>query len=71
MKKVVLLFAIFATGGLLQAQLGVGTTTPKNTLEIQGAASDVSNSGSSSNGILRIGGSLGTPAAPVDHRWGG
>jgi len=60
MKKVVLLFAIFATGGLLQAQLGVGTTIPKNTLEIQGAATDVSNSGSSSNGILRIGGSLGT-----------
>ncbi len=60
MKKGELLFAIFATAVSLKAQLGVGTTTPKNTLEIQAAASDVSNTGSSGNGFLRIGGSLGT-----------
>lgn len=60
MKKGILFFAIFATSVALRAQLGIGTATPKNTLEVQGAAADVSNSGSSSNGLLRIGGSLGT-----------
>lgn len=49
------------TGTLnLFAQLGVGTTNPKNTLDVHKSAADVSSSGNSSNGHFRIGGSLGT-----------
>lgn len=53
-------FAAFAYAISLQAQLGVGTENPKNTLEVHKSAADVSNTGSASNGHLRIGGSLGT-----------
>lgn len=59
MKNILLITLLMGTLNLF-AQLGVGTTNPKNPLDVHKSAADVSSSGNSSNGHFRIGGSLGT-----------
>jgi hypothetical protein len=53
-----LIFSLFFGGCFsVSAQTGVGTTSPKAALDVMGSAAAPSNSGSTSNGILRIQGS--------------
>ena len=62
MKKHLAIFlivlAIFPKGKLV-AQTGIGTTSPVNKLQVEGASADPFTSGSSANGILRLSGTTG------------
>lgn len=55
---VVLLLVIIPIGRLL-AQTGIGTATPINKLQVEGAAADPATSGATANGILRLSGTTG------------
>ncbi|MHA8084249.1 hypothetical protein U8695_01600 [Aquirufa antheringensis] len=56
MKKVVFLLLVSFYSF---AQTGIGTTTPINKLQVEGATSDPATSGIAANGILRLSGSSG------------
>ena len=53
-----IVLAIFPKGKLV-AQTGIGTTSPVNKLQVEGASADPFTSGSSANGILRLSGTTG------------
>jgi hypothetical protein len=53
--KAISLLIYWAISGVVSAQVGIGTNTPKGSLEIVGDTAQPSKSGSSKNGILRLG----------------
>jgi hypothetical protein len=62
MNKYLLIFYIMlaiSPKGKLFAQTGIGTTSPVNKLQVEGASSDPATTGSTANGILRLSGTTG------------
>jgi hypothetical protein len=58
MKKIfIILFLIFTSMSKIDAQTGIGTTTPVNKFEVVATAADPASSNSSANGNLRLGNS--------------
>jgi len=57
MKKTIFIFSFLLVANLVNAQTGIGTTTPVNKLDIFAVKSDPATSGSTSNGNLRLGAS--------------
>ncbi len=55
MLKFVSLFALLVGGSVLSAQVGVNTTSPVNAFDIIGDTAAAAKSGSSQNGVLRLG----------------
>lgn len=60
MKKVIFILLILANASLVEAQTGIGTTTPVNKFEVVTATADPASSGVSANGNLRLGPSSGS-----------
>lgn len=54
MRKFIVLFNLFLAISSIQAQMGIGNSNPKTTLEISSSAANPSSSGSSLNSSLRI-----------------
>jgi hypothetical protein len=58
MRKIYLLLLFFCFQ--LNAQTGVGTTTPVNKFQVETTTADAANSGTASNGNLRLSGTTGS-----------
>lgn len=60
MRIVLFLLSLSVLVADLNAQMGVGNSNPKNTLEVSGASANPSTSGNSANGLIRIQGNTNT-----------
>ena len=59
MKKIIFILSILLFANFVEAQTGIGTTTPMNKLDIFTVKADPATSGATANGNLRLGATVG------------